>query len=355
MLKPWIAAVTAFIPISIVISGASTAETKRQLSVTPAQIERMAIKVEAVKPTTERTAAMLSGTIIPALNARIVAAAPFGGTVVQVHVLAGQAVEKGAVLMTVSSREMLEAVSVLAQAEAELQAADAMSRRRRALADKNIQNPTMADEADAQVAKLKAVIDQHKRTLAIGGILRADDGSYAITAPAAGRVVETEAKPGDKIEAMAAAVAIDSSDELWVEVQLPATLVGRVAPGDRVRIENGPEGNVLSVGRSLDTLTRSAKLTASVPANSGLVPGQIVSVSIVQRAAPGAFSVPASAVVRVGEADNVFVRNTLGFSLVSVEVHGRSQSSATILADIPRGAHVAASGIPQLEQLLGAE
>jgi hypothetical protein len=161
--------------------------------------------------------------------------------------------------------------------------------------------------------------------------------------------------PGDKIETMAPAVTIDTSDELWIEAQLPAHLVSLITPGDRIKVVDGPEGIVVSVGGSLDKLTRSAKLIASVPAESGLLPGQMVTLSIIQKAVTGARSVPASAVARINGVEGVFVRNETGFTLVPVEVAGRSPSAATVLGNLPEGAAVAASGLPQLEQMLGAE
>lgn len=327
----------------------------RALTVTPDQIERMEIRIEAVKPTSEQVAALLPGTVVPAQNARIVAPAPFGGTISQVHILPGQQVAKGAKLATISSRELLEAASSLAQAEAELQVADATARRKRMLADKNIQSPTLAEEAEGQVLKVKAVIDQHKRTLSIGGITSLGAGSYSIHAPASGRVVETRVVPGDKIDAMAPAVTIDTSDELWIEGQLPSQLVARVAIGDRIKVANGPEGKIVAIGGSLDKMTRSAKLIASVPANSGLLPGQMVTLTVVQQAATGALSVPSSAVARIKETEGVFVRNDSGFTLVPVTVAGRSPEAATVVGNIAGDARVAASGLPQLEQMLEAD
>jgi RND family efflux transporter MFP subunit len=355
MRKAWILAAAVSLPSAGAAVSAAPPAPARDLAVSPTQIERMAIDIKPATSTTEQVVALLPGVVVPALNARIVAAAPFGGTVTRVHVLPGQRVSKGQDLAVVSSRELLEAASNLAQAEAELQAAEAVARRRRDLVQKNIQSPTMAEEAEAQVAKIAAVIEQHRRTLVLGGISSTSAGHYTIKAPEAGRVVEASVMPGDKIETMAPAVTIDTSDELWIEAQLPAHLVSLITPGDRIKVVDGPEGIVVSVGGSLDKLTRSAKLIASVPAESGLLPGQMVTLSIIQKAVTGARSVPASAVARINGVEGVFVRNETGFTLVPVEVAGRSPSAATVLGNLPEGAAVAASGLPQLEQMLGAE
>lgn len=333
----------------------SPAAVAKDLAITPEQVRHLNIRVEPVKPADTETIATLPGTVVPPPNTRIVAAAPFAGTVVQVHALPGQRVSKGSRLLTISSRELLEAQGQLAQSEAELQTAEAIARRRRSLADKNFQNPTLAEEAEAQVAKIRAVIDQHRRAAALNGIIAGQDGQYAVPAPADGKVVEARVMPGDKIDAMTAAVTIDTSEELWIEVQVPAKLVSLIKPGDILEVENGPEGRVVSIGGSLSGLTRSAVMFATIPADSGLLTGQMVNVNILHTTETGGLVVPSSAVVSVNNRSAVFVRNNSGFSLVPVELRGRSPKLATISGPLGAGAKVAASGIPQLERMLQGE
>lgn len=350
----------ARLPIVLVSLAAASAavaaeDGARRVAVTAQQIQRMDVTLAPVRPTSTQAVALLPGTVIPALDARLVAAAPFAGTVVQVHVLPGQSVSKGMPLATLSSRELLDTMSQVAQAQAELQMAEATARRKRTLADKAIQSPTLAEEAEAQVAKIKAVLEQQRRALSIGGIAVAEGGRYAITAPADGRVVESAVMPGDKVDAMAAAVTLDTSGELWVEAQVPAELATRIKPGDRIQVVDGPEGRVISIAGSLDRMTRSARMLASVPGGSGLMAGQMVTVSVVQEAATGSLSVPDSAVASVKGQHGVFVRNDSGFALVPVKVAGRSHKDATILGELPGDAQVAASGLPELEQMLGGD
>ena len=331
------------------------AEQALNVAVSAQQAERMEIRLAQVRPSSTQAVALLPGTVMPAINARLVAAAPFAGTVIQVHVVPGQTVARGTPLASVSSRELLDTMSQVAQAQAELQMAEATARRKRSLADKAIQNPTLAEEAEAQVAKLMAVLEQHRRALTIGGIVAGEGGRYAITAPADGRVVEAAVMPGDKVDAMAAAVTLDTSGELWIEAQVPADLVPRIKPGDQIQVVDGPEGTVISIAGSLDRMTRSARMLASVPAGSGLLAGQMVTLSVVQEAATGSLSVPETAVTRVKDRHGVFVRNETGFALITVKVAGRSLKEVTILGDVPSDAQVASSGLPELEQLLGSE
>ncbi len=339
----------------VAIVGTSAAEAK-DVRLTPEQVRRLEIKVESVRRAEAEALAILPGTVISPLNSRLVATAPFAGTVTQVHALPGQRVAKGAPLATISSRELLEAESQLSQAEAELQMADAIARRKRMLVDKDFQTPAVAEEAEAQVAKIKAVINRFKRTLSLHAITPGQGGEYIIPAPRDGIVVETNAMPGDKVDAMAATVTLDTSEELWVEVQVPASVVPQVKPGDVVRIVGGgQQGRVVSLGTTLQRTTRSATLYASFPISSGLVQGQLVSLVLQRATAADAFSVPVGAVARLSGQSAVFVRNDSGFTVVHVDVRGRSTEVATIVGDLAPDAQVATSGLPQLEQMLAGE
>ncbi len=325
------------------------------IAVSQAQIDGLEIKLQEVRPATDEAIALLPGTIIPPMNSRIAVPAPFAGTVVTVDVLPGETVEKGRALMTVASRELVETLSQLRQAEANLDAATAVADRYRLLADKNIASPTRAAEAEAHREGLRAVVDEHKRLVTLGNIKTNADGSYTLVARMAGRIVEANVAPGASIEAMAPAVVIDTSDELWVEAQLPASLMGKVRPGDSIHLGEGVTGKVLSVGHTLDPKTRSATLIGTIPVSAGLITGQMVTLSIHREAAVGGLAVPAHAVVWVGGKPSVFVRTQSGFAVQPVTLKGKTLYGATIEGALSPGQKVAVSGLAELENMAGAE
>lgn len=326
-----------------------------EIAVSQEQIDGLEIKLDEVRPATDEAVALLPGTIIPPMNSRIAVPAPFSGTVVGVEVLPGETVETGRALMTIASRELLETLSQLRQAEANLDAAKAVADRYRGLADKNIASPTRAAETEAQRDALRAVVDEHRRLVSLGNIKANEDGSYTLVAQKAGRVVEANVGPGDTINAMDPAVIIDTSDELWVEAQLPASLIGKVRPGDSIHLGDSTTGKVLSVGHTLDPKTRSAKLIGSIPASSKYVTGQMVTLSIHREAAAGGFDVPAQSVVWVAGTPSVFVRTEAGFAVLPVALKGKTLHGATIEGNLAAGQKVAVSGLAQLENMMGAE
>lgn len=338
---------------TLALIGFGSAAGAQTVALNPTQVARMEIKLAEVQTADTETVVLLPGTVVPALNARVVAAASFAGTVIQVFVLPGQTVAKGAPLAVIESRDLLDALSQLKQAEAELQVGEAVARRKRDLADKGIASPILADEAEAQVVKIRAVLEQHRRTLSLGGVSVGEGGRYTITAPESGTIIETQAMPGASLEAMAPAVTIAVRAEVWVEVQVPADFVTRIQPGDAIQIIDGPQGTVVSISGSLDRMTRSAVMYASVPSESGLLPGQMVTLSVLRPTETGGLSVPATAVVWIDNRPVVFVKNDVGFELTPVTLRGKSPVVATVAGNVLPGQEVAASGLPQLEAMIG--
>lgn len=332
-------------------AGASAGE----IAVSQAQIDRLEIRLQEVRPASEEAIALLPATVIPPMNSRIAVPAPFAGTVVSVNVLPGEEVEPGRTLMTIASRELVETLSQLRQAEANLSAAKAVAERYKGLAEKNIASPTRAAETEAQATGLQAVVEEHRRLVSLGNIKSNPDGSYALIAQRAGRIVEANVASGASIVAMAPAIVIDTSDELWVEAQLPASLIGKVRAGDTIRLENGATGKVLSVSHSIDPKTRSALLTGTIPAKSGFVPGQMVTLSIHREAALSGLDVPAEAVVWLHGNPTVFVRTDTGFNALPITLKGKTLHGATIEGALTPGQKVAISGLAQLENMIGGE
>lgn len=340
--------------VAVLIGGLVPA-TAGEIAVTDAQIQGLEIQLQEVRPATDEAIALLPGIVIPPMNSRIAVPAPFAGTVVSVDVLPGETVAEGRPLMKIASRELLETLSQLRQAEANLDAASAVADRYRSLADKAIASPTRAAETEAQREALRAVVEEHKRLISLGNIKTNDDGSYTLVAQKGGRVVEANVEPGDNIAAMTPAVVLDTSDEMWVEAQLPASLIGKVRPGDIIRLGDGVTGKVLSVGHSLDPKTRSASLIGSIPASAGFVVGQMVTLSIHREATAAGFDVPSQSVVWLAGTPSVFVRTASGFKVLPVTLKGKTLHGATIEAALAPGQMVATSGLAQLENMAGAE
>lgn len=310
----------------------------------------MGLRTAVASPVSEAPVATLSATAAPAMNGRMVAAAPFAGTVLRVDVLEGQEVRAGQALALLFSQDALRVGAELAQAEAELHAADAASRRARTLAAEGIIAGARAEEASARAGQARALVSEKRRLLsATGGGGRA--GEYVLRAPIAGRVSQLNLQPGAGVEAMAPAVVIDRGGQTWLEARLPAPQAGRVKVGAAVEAE-GRRGRVVAVGSAIDARTRSVILRAELPPEADVVPGRAVWMTVYAKAPPGAVSVPRTAVVAVDGRDTVFARTAAGFQPVPVALVGQS-STAAVVTGLRPGIPVATAGVSQLKAAAG--
>jgi len=324
-----------------------------ELAVKPEQREQFDAHAAEVRLAPKSIVASLPATIVSPMNARVAVTAPFAGTVVKLHVLPGQSVKTGDALVTLASRDLQETQVRLKQAEAELQTAEVLARRQRDLFSKNLVTADRVAEAEAQVEKVRALAQETKRLLSMGAIQHNPDGSYSLTAPKDGRVVEVRPTPGAALQAMDAAVLVDTSDQLWVQAQLPGQMAASVAVGDQVELPDGASGKVISVGISLDPVTRSTTLLAEIPSRGQKLTGQATTINIVRAAMAGEFEIPAEAIAWIGQSPHVFVRTERGFLAVRIALKGRTANVATVASEgLKAGQMLATNGLSQLENLM---
>ncbi len=310
----------------------------------------MGLRTAAASPVSETPVATVSAIAAPAMNGRMVAAAPFAGAVLRVDVLEGQSVRAGQPLALLFSQDALRVGAELAQAQAEMRAAESAARRARTLADEGIIAGARAEEAAARASQARAMASEKSRLLsAAGGGGRS--GEYVLRAPIAGRVSQINLQPGAGVEAMAPAVVIDRGGRTWLEARLPAAQAGRVSVGGAVEAE-GRRGRVVAVGSAIDARTRSVVLRAELPPEAEVIPGRAVWMTVYAKAPPGAVSVPRAAVVAVNGQDTVFARSAAGYQPVPVRVEGVSRTVA-VVTGLRAGAPVAISGVSQLKAAAG--
>jgi cobalt-zinc-cadmium efflux system membrane fusion protein len=327
----------------------------RELNIPQVQVDRLNIRLEELRVAWSEPAAVLPATIIPPLNSRHAVPAPFAGTVIRVDALPGQAVVKGAPLVTLASRDLVDMLVKLRQAEADLQAAKAVAQRNRALADKDIIAANRAAETTAQAERIETLVRETMALLAIGNIQLNPDRTYTLTAPRDGRIVETRVTPGAALQAMDTAIVIDTGDGLWAQAQVPANLIHAIRVGDEVETSNGAKGRVISVGIAIDPITRSAPLIAELPLTVELLPGQMTTLTVKRAPAAASLEAPADAVAWIDGSPLVFARTDTGFNLVPVKLRGQGTRLVTLEGELHPGQRVAASGLAQLEQMIRGE
>ena len=185
--------------------------------------------VEAAPATTDQ----------PAAGAEL--AAPSAGIVVAVNVIAGQHVEKGDVLVDLSSVAVKQ-----------------------------------------EVARQKKLYAQHNTSLKALQDAQAQLTLQQVIAPVAGTVTRLDVMPGEVVDVNTVVAEVVDLNRLAVSAQIPAADATDLKAGEEVRvlIEPPVTATLSFVSPAVDPKTGSVLARALLPADSGLRPGQFVQLKI---------------------------------------------------------------------------
>ncbi len=197
----------------------------------------------------------------PAAGAQL--AAPTAGVVAKVNVIEGQHVGRGDVLMELNSGT---ATTDYAEQEVE--------RQKKLYAQQNTSLKNLQD-AEAQLASLR------------------------VTAPLAGTVTRLNVKPGAAVDVNTVVAEVMDLSRLAVSASIPASEAGELKPGEEVQVPaDPPVTTALSfVSPAVDPNNGAVLVRTPLPADSGLRPGQFVSLRIVTAVHPNCLAAPTESVV----------------------------------------------------------
>jgi RND family efflux transporter MFP subunit len=172
-------------------------------------------------------------------------------------------------------------------------------------------------------------------------------GYTRIVAPFDGTVARRPANEGDLAAPGVTVIEIDGTDRMRVEADVPGSLAN-LAVGTSLRVESGAQsaaGVLAEISSSADPQSRTVLAKIDLPAGSGFIPGQFVSVAI----PAGEISpvlVPAAAVTRVGQIERVFVIENGRAVLRIVRTGATFGDSVELTAGLDAGEQVAITAAP---------
>lgn len=193
-------------------------------------------------------------------------------------------------------------------------------------------------------------------------------GLLRFVSPIDGVVVSRTAGLGSGVSAGAAILTIGNFQSVQVEGEVPEGLIDRLFPASasKVRIRRGvsstsevvAEGVVRFISPVIDATKRTAHLIVDVENPSGLLrQGQFVDLSVILGANDSAVVVPASAIVREGPLQYVFVMEGKGENVVfkkrDVATGVRDDRVVEIRLGLVPGDVVVVNGAFSLSQLRG--
>ena len=190
-------------------------------------------------------------------------AAPVTGVVTAVRVVAGQHVRRGQVLVLLNSDSMTE------------------------------------QYAAQQAARLKRLYAQHNAALKDLQHAEAQLALLQVTAPLAGTLVSVSVKPGTAVSPSTVLAEVIDLARLVVQADIPEPQAGELEPGQAVRLSGSHPvtARLTYISPTIDPSDGAVMTWASLPANSGLRPGQYVRLRIVTAAHPDSLVAPSESVV----------------------------------------------------------
>jgi RND family efflux transporter MFP subunit len=210
----------------------------------------------------------------PAASARVAPAVP--GVIVDVKCAEGRRVARGDVLFQLDSRAVDVAVE---------------------FAEKALERQKKLIRVDGTSQK---ALEEAERQL---DAARVQQAWLQVRSPLAGTVIRINARPGDAVDLTTVLGEVVDLDRLVVSASVPSAELAALKSGQSADVIAGKSippitGSLAYIGAEVDTRNGTAPVRVALPPNSGMRPGQFVTVRIVSEEHRDCLAVPIESVVR---------------------------------------------------------
>jgi len=214
-----------------------------------------------------------------------------GGVVTELHVVKGQAVKKGQLLLKMDD-ELLR--TQMKQIETQIAFAKDIYNRQKNLWDQQIGTEVQLLSAKNNVEALEKQIATLKKQISL----------FTVTAPVAGIADEVNIKVGETFTGFGATgpqIRIVNTNTLKVVADVPENYLGRVKVGTALVVEVPDAGtsyttSIKLASQVINPNSRAFNIEAVIPGSTGVRPNQVAVVRIRDYFVPGAISVPVNVI-----------------------------------------------------------
>ncbi|GAB1257544.1 hypothetical protein NBRC116494_20460 [Aurantivibrio plasticivorans] len=263
----------------------------------------------------------LPGTTVHAPNTTAQVFIRHAGIVSEWRIQPGQKVNKGEIIGSVLSEDIVSLQNQWMVLNAELVKQETALERDRSLFDAGViakQRLLNTENSYNQIRFDKLSTEQLLNQSGINTndlqLLETDAealGIFYVRAPATGVLVRRAAEIGEYVEANTPIATVQQSSKLWLRARLPATIGSQVYIGQQ--LTDGRSGAGLTVKQrdyEVDTATQTIQIFAEYNAPNNLMPGQVIPL-IIPPAQAGVL-IPADSVVYLGNQATVFIKTNNG-------------------------------------------
>ena len=287
------------------------------------------------------------------------------GRVTEVLAEAGDRVKPGQVLARVASPELTTAQLAYMRAGATATLAERSAERARQLIAADVIGSAELQRRESEVqiarAELRAAGDQLKLMGLSGDALNRLRGqgnvapNAAITASAAGIVIERQVSQGQVAQPGDPLFTVADLSNVWVVGALPEQIARRVQTGQSVQIdvpalglsvEEAPiSGKIIYVGDTVSPETRTVTIRTQVDNKDLALKPQMLATMKIQGAVEKTLAIPVGAVVRENDKDHVYVlKSENHYRLTPVELGAVSAGLRPVIKGLTEGTQIVVEG-----------
>jgi cobalt-zinc-cadmium efflux system membrane fusion protein len=242
----------------------------------------------------------------------------------------GEVVSIGQPLVVLSSVQVAETQGALIVAEQDWQRVAALGPQAVSARRYN-EAKVMRDQSRAKLRAFGLSDGQISAFLRRGSA--AADGSYALLAPAVGRITTDDFLVGERVEAGRALFTLVREDSIWVEAQMSPADAEKAKPDGAVRIlahDVWLPGTVVQRAHQSNERTRTVPVRIAVDNSKDLLhPGELVEARVATGLAAPTLAVPAEAIVLMQNQPMVFLAKGNGLFEPAAVVTGSTQEGWT--------------------------
>lgn len=339
------------------------AESSHQIRISTQQIEKAGIRFSEVQNAhTAPEGLRLAGSAITPPNRMEVISTPAGGVVQTLLVNSLDQVTAGQTLARIHSPELLQWQREYVQQFTQLDLMIKKAERDESLFNDGIISAGRVQETRNLLQQARVAAQERAQMLKLAGLN--DNAIARLHNPAAlnpvidirtttgGSVLEWMVTPGQRVEAGTPLAKVARAGELWLELQASRTQAEQIAIGDVVKTKACPRsGKVIAVASQLTESSQLIMVRASLPgADKCLKPGLYLEATISNKAlASSGWLLPATALVRNGTSEYVFVRNAEGVQAIPVTVMSRAIDKVVVQGALAAQQQVAIQGLASLK------
>jgi membrane fusion protein, heavy metal efflux system len=250
--------------------------------------------------------------------------APVTGRIMDLDIIEGQVVTRGQVLATIHSSDLSAVESTFLKADSQYQLADRAVARARQLLEAGVIGEAELQRRDTELQQAGAELSSAREQLRVLGIsdealeklqkTRAVDSLIHVVSSISGRVLERKVTIGEVVQAAESVCVVADLSKVWLVADVPEQSAGTIRIGKALKAEipalpgETITGKLTYVSAIVNPETRTVRMRMDLPnPDRRYKPAMLATITLMDNAERRRI-VPANAIVREGNEDNVFIQ-----------------------------------------------